>query len=290
MARTNRNIVVAVRDEINGRRALQRALAFACAETDSIHLVHAQRLVDLTRVVDLLQPRRTSADDQQSGADDPWLETLAGEARSQGREVQCISLSGRAGPAVAEYARMVRADLIVVASPREGLVRELFLGSSAIRILRAADCPVLVARNDPVPRYRCALLAIDNDPVATRVIAATGAFLAETTINLAHAYLVPEEYKLRMHGVSEETIADLRLARRGDFEQELQPLTRQLPQAILHFKHGFAPSVILELFNQLKPDIIVIGRHSGSALDEQVMGSVTQFLLYACNTDFLLVP
>ena len=66
-------------------------------------------------------------------------------------------------------------------------------------------------------------------------------------------------------------------------------MTGPLPHAILHVEHGFAPSVIFDLFMQLKPDVIVIGKHSGSALDERVMGSVTQFLLYACNTDFLLV-
>jgi len=286
---SQRKVVVAVRDEINGRIAMRRALAFASAPADTIHLVHVERTVDLSRVVELLKRGWSGVDEQQNTSDESWLEKLASEARADGRQVECVTRSGRAGSAVPEYAREVAADLIVVASPRKGLARELFLGSSAMRILRTANCPVLVARNDPAQPYRRALVAVDTDAAASRVIAAAAAFFSETQIDLAHAYLVPEEHKLRLRGVPEQLINDLRLARRPDIEQDLQPLTSRLPQAVLHLEHGFAPSVILELFHHLKPDIIVVGKHSGSALDEQLMGSVTQFLLYACNTDFLLV-
>lgn len=284
-----RTIVVAVRDEINGRRALRRALTIAHAEAGSLHLVHARRLGKLAEVAEMLQPPWPDADAGQEQAGNDWLAALAAEARAQGHAVECAVLSGTPGTAVAEYAREAGADLIVVASPRAGLAHELFLGSSALRILRSATCPVLVARNDPERPYRCALVAVNNDEVGGRVVATAGALFSEAQIELAHAYLVPEEYKLRMRGVSEEAIADLRRAKRPDVERDLQAFARQLPQATLHVEHGFPMSVLLERFNQMKPDVLVIGKHSGSALDERVMGSVTQFLLYACNTDFLLV-
>ncbi len=289
MNRSPRRIVVAIRDETNGRVAMRRALTLAKQPADAIHLVHVERTVDLSRVVELLKQRGRDSTDEAPRSDEDWLERLAGEARAEGRQVECVIRSGRAGTVVPEYAREVDADLIVVASPRKSLARELFLGSSAMRILRTARCPVLVARNDPAQPYGRALVAVDTDATASRVIAATAAFFSETQIDLAHAYLVPEEYKLRLRGVPEDIISDLRRSRRPDIEQDLQPLASRLPQAVLHLEHGFAPSVILELYHHLKPDIIVVGKHSGSALDEQVMGSVTQFLLYACNTDFLLV-
>lgn len=288
MIEPTRHIVVAVRDVTNGRRALQRALTFARPGKDIIHLVHARRLADLVRVVEWLTPRWIDTDDEDS-ADARWLEALAVEARGNGHLAQWAALSGAPGAAVADYAREVRSDLIVVATPREGLSRELFVGSTALSILRNATCAVLVARNDPAQAYRSALVAIDGNPVAARVIAAAGTYFPDARVDLVHAYRVPEEYKLRMHGTSEEAIADLRSARRPDIERALQPLAGLLPQAVLHVEHGFPPSVLLESFNRLKPDAVVIGKHSGSALDEHIMGSVTQFLLYACNCDFLLV-
>lgn len=283
-----RNIVLAVRDGHNGRRALQRALAFTRAGTDILHLVHAQRVANLVQVAEMLIPRWINTDVEES-ADDRWLEALATEARSLGHLVRSVTLSGAPGAAISRYARENEADLIVVASPREGLTRELFLGSTALGILRKATCPVLVARNDPARAYRSALVAIDGSAVTARILAATGAFFPAARVDLVHAFRVPEEYKLRMRGVSEEAIAELRRERRPDIERALQPFASRLPQAVLNVEHGFPPSVLLESFNRLQPDVLVIGKHSGSALDEHVMGSVTQFLLYACDTDFLLV-
>lgn len=288
MTESERTFVVAVRDGSNGRRALQRAMAFARIGTDQIHLVHVRKLGGLMQVAELLQRRWINTDVEDSG-DDSWLEALATEARGLGYLAQWSMLSGVPGAAISGYARELRADLIVVASPREGLSRELFLGSTSLGILRNATCPVLVARNDAARAYQNALVAIDGSPVAERIMAAVGAFFPEARVDLLHAFLVPEEYKLRMRGVSEEAIAEVRSARRPEIEQALQPLAGLLPGAVLNVEHGFPPSVVLEAFHRLKPDVVVIGKHSGSALDEHVMGSVTQFLLYACNTDFLLV-
>jgi len=289
MSDSSRNIVVAVRDSANGRRALQRALSLARPGKDSIHLVHARRLADLTRVAELLVPRWINADVEDPD-DAAWLEALAVEARNQGHLAQGVELSGTPGTAVANYAREIDAHLVVVASPRETLARKLFLGSTALRILRTASCPVLVARNDPAQIYASALVAIDGTAISRRVLGATGACFPEARVDLAHAYRVPGEHKVRMAGASEQSIADVRSARRRELEHELQALVDELPGAIMHVDHGFPESVILELCNRLKPNVLVIGRHSGSALDEHVIGSVTQFLLYNCDTDFLLVP
>jgi len=283
-----RNVVIAVRDGVNGRRALQRALSLVRIGKDSVDILHARRSFDLGRVAELLQPRWIDADGEES-VDDNWLDALAIEARNQGYTAQSHLLSGAPGTAVSNFARETGADLIVVASPRQGLSRELFLGSTALSILRTATCPVLVARKDPERAYQSALVAIDGAAVSRRVMAATGAFFPQARVDLVHVFRVSEEYKLRMNGASEAAIADLRGARRVEIERALQPLASLLPQAALNVEHGFPTAVILELFNRLRPDLLVIGKHSGDALDEHAMGSVTQFLLYACDTDFLLV-
>jgi nucleotide-binding universal stress UspA family protein len=289
MSDSSRSIVVAVRDSSSGRSALHRALSLARPGKDSIHLVHARRLAELTRVAELLVPRWINADVEEPDGD-AWLEVLAVEARNQGHLAQEVRLSGTPGTAVADYAREAGAHLIVVACPRETLARKLFLGSTALRILRTASCPVLVARNDPAQVYASALVAIDGTSISRRVMAAAGACFPEARFDLAHAYRVPGEHKVRMAGASEHSIAEARSAWRLELQRDLQALVAERPQAIMHVEHGFPETVILELCNRLKPDVLVIGKHSGSALDEHVIGSVTQFLLYTCDTDFLLVP
>lgn len=53
--------------------------------------------------------------------------------------------SGHPPVAVLEFAKEIEADLIVIASHRPGL-RDYFLGSTAARVVRHAECAVLVDR------------------------------------------------------------------------------------------------------------------------------------------------
>jgi len=53
--------------------------------------------------------------------------------------------SGHPPTVILEYAKEIGADLIVIASHRPGL-QDYFLGSTAARVVRHAECPVLVDR------------------------------------------------------------------------------------------------------------------------------------------------
>jgi nucleotide-binding universal stress UspA family protein len=53
--------------------------------------------------------------------------------------------------------------------------------------------------------------------------------------------------------------------------------------------HGFPASSVLEAA-AVDIDLIVVGRHSGSAIEERLLGSVTRNVLYHANCDVLLVP
>ncbi len=61
----------------------------------------------------------------------------------KGVEVDVIR--GYPGPAIVDYAREMDIDLIVIASHRPGL-QDYFLGSTAARVVRHADCSVHVLR------------------------------------------------------------------------------------------------------------------------------------------------
>lgn len=68
------------------------------------------------------------------------LTALADEAGAESE-----LLSGHPPTAILEYAKEMGADLIVIASHRPGL-EDYFLGSTAARVVRHADCSVLVDR------------------------------------------------------------------------------------------------------------------------------------------------
>jgi nucleotide-binding universal stress UspA family protein len=55
-------------------------------------------------------------------------------------------------------------------------------------------------------------------------------------------------------------------------------------------EQGFAASAILEIVHNLRPDVLLLSQHRGSLLEQRTIGSVTQFLLYNCPCDLILVP
>jgi len=73
------------------------------------------------------------------------LEKLTEIAGKEGVNSDVKIRSGHPANEILEAARIHKADLIIVASHRPGL-SDYFLGSTAARIVRHAQCPVLVDR------------------------------------------------------------------------------------------------------------------------------------------------
>lgn len=72
------------------------------------------------------------------------LERMKGEL-GEGTDVATEVIDGHAGRAIVEYAEDKGADLIIIASHRPGL-QDYFLGSTAARVVRHAQCCVHVLR------------------------------------------------------------------------------------------------------------------------------------------------
>jgi nucleotide-binding universal stress UspA family protein len=71
------------------------------------------------------------------------LKDVAGDAA----DIECMVTSGKAGVRIAEVAREIKADLIIVGAHNPGAV-DYFLGSTAARVARRAPCSVYILRTD----------------------------------------------------------------------------------------------------------------------------------------------
>ena len=54
--------------------------------------------------------------------------------------------------------------------------------------------------------------------------------------------------------------------------------------------HGYPAAVVIREAERSAADLIVIGKHGGTTLDERLLGSVTQNVLYQAGRNVLLVP
>jgi len=94
-----------------------------------------------------------------------WLEEVAREPDTDPTlNVEIVLLTGEPAEPIDAYAQNIRAAAIIVAAFRDGAVREIFIGSTSLRILRHAPFPVVVTRHGPVREYRKVVATVDFDP------------------------------------------------------------------------------------------------------------------------------
>jgi len=111
-----------------------------------LHVVHV--VEDVTRSVAGILESPLSFSHAQADAEDSAHE-LANhvlsddDRRTLGAEITVISRAD-AAPAIVDFARETRSDVIVMGTHGRGKIARLLVGSVAERVVRTAPCPVLV--------------------------------------------------------------------------------------------------------------------------------------------------
>ncbi len=282
--------IVAVRDEASSGPALARAMLMAVAG-DRVVIAHARRQSLLGLLAAGAQRGSLPEDSVATLVGDDWLDDVRQRFEApEGVVVESALLDGEPALALCALASRLGAAAIVAAPARAGVLREMIIGSTLLRVLRHAPCPVVVARHAEAGRWRSATAAVTADPTGERVIDAAHALLPDATLTLLHAWQVPDEGRLRVRGMAQAGIDSVRAYVRNNAEAALAPLRARAGDATLELHHGHASTVILEWGMQQRPDLLLIAAHRGAHSEERVLGSVTQFVLYNWPGDLLLVP
>ncbi len=140
--RTLRRIGVALEHDRADAEILNRALGLAQTQGAASELV-------LLHVVDTPMTRVLGPEiaDQETGADERYLDGLVESLRGRGYAARAVLLYGPdpAGELVA-HLRRDPVDLLVVGSHGHGMVRDLLLGQTVDRVRHRLDVPMLIAR------------------------------------------------------------------------------------------------------------------------------------------------
>lgn len=187
------------------------------------------------------------------------------------------------------------ARLVVVGEHAQGWLREAFIGGTALQVLHRARIPVLLARTPLPPALRHILVAADFSDNALRAVAVAGELFPSAALTILHAYSLSTIDRMRLDGESEERMAAFRKQREQTVEESMVAFRKALdpsPAREIDWRaeSGHPVTVILEETQRNPPDILVLGKHRGSALEERLLGSVTQNLLYRAGSSILLVP
>jgi nucleotide-binding universal stress UspA family protein len=276
------------------RHALERAAQLAAthpgAQLTLTHVISASMLARLRSVM------RDEAPAMEARVADETQQALTELAARLSTQYACpvnTRLSqGSALDAITDLADELQSDLLVMGARGAHFVREFLLGSTTERVLRKTRRPVLAVKQRPQGAYRRVLVPVDFSAHAVAAAQTAHRWLPDAEIILLHAFEVDIEGTLRFASIAEEQIHEYRARAREDaldamaqFVDQLSIPAGQLTRLVVH---GAPTLRILEHEQSLDVDLIVMGKHGQSTLEELLLGSVTKHVLAYCSSDVLV--
>jgi nucleotide-binding universal stress UspA family protein len=214
-------------------------------------------------------------------------------AQRHGTRVRGETRTGRAASEIAAFGREQDAQLLVVGEHGVDWIGDTVVGGTALKVLKRAELPVLLARRPASADFSRILLATDFSDNAMRAAKLSLRWFPHARQQLVHAYYVAFEGRMRLAGAVHEDIERYRgdEASRAErkIQEQLNALQAESSVGKLLVRGAPAP-VLIEQAERLGADLIVIGKHGGAVLDEMLLGSVTQNVLYHAGCNVLLVP
>lgn len=268
-------------------RAAQLAAAHPGAQLTLAHVVSASMLARLRGVMHDEAPAmeaRLAEEAQQA------LAELAARLNTQ---YACpIDTRLAQGVALDAIADELQANLLVMGARGAHFVREFLLGSTTERVLCKTRRPVLAVKHRPQGAYRRVLVPVDFSAHAVAAAQAAHRWLPDADIILLHAFEVDIESTLRFASIAEEKIHEYRVRAREEALDSMTQFVDQLSipagQLTRHVVHGAPTLRILEHEQSLDVDLIAMGKHGQSTLEELLLGSVTKHVLAYCSSDVLV--
>ncbi len=286
-----KSVLAAIDSPASARHAVRRAALLAAQSGAPLTLLH---VVSRSLLADLQGLFRSAAQAQKA---------LQENAKRM-LEEQAEDLVKRAGSSKLQVRTRVRvgnvqdelltacaaSGLLVLGVQGDRMLRDLFLGSTAERLLRHAPIPVLVVRRPPHAPYRKVLVPADFSPASTAAFDLVERFAADATVTVVHAFDTPFEGKLRLAGVP---AANIRAHRARAHREALDKLAALDTGTELRYRPAIVARdhpvrLILETEKSRKADLIVIGRQGQSRVQELVLGSVTRRVLSMAKCDVLV--
>lgn len=233
---------------------------------------------------------------------------LADETRSlakslpQGVIIEATVKIGAAAKEIAARAKSTKAELVVMGRGGGRALRDVFLGSTAERVIRRSLLPVLVVRLAPHAPYRRPALALELDQTTHDIVALMLRVIPppRPRVALIHALEAPYQ-DLVYPSLSDEEEEDRREEATERASRRLAKLlTASLTRANVHpgdaptWKHHLRPGsarlVIEKVVKKAETDLLVLGTHGYTGIAHVFLGTVAGDVLREVACDVLVVP
>ncbi len=202
-------------------------------------------------------------------------------------------VTGKPSVEIIQRAREEAADLIVAGAHGANVVADLFLRTTAGKIVRKGDRPVLVVKRTTRGPYRRVLVPVDFSHNSRQALELALRLAPGAEFHVLHAYQGLERQLWR---------TDVRPSKIMRYRQQLAKKTRQEMDGFLSnvdcggkrisrgIWYGQAPHMITLVAQRLEADLVVVGTAGRTGLRYILLGSVAEHVMREVSSDVLVVP
>jgi nucleotide-binding universal stress UspA family protein len=234
-----------------------------------------------------------------------YLRGIQARLRDGGtRLASAVTLTGKAGPALAQYVREMGIDLVVMSTHGRGGIRRAWLGSVADHLMRTLEVPVLLVRpseSEPGPARPAAsgriLVPLDGSPLAERALGPAIALARVWDGELALLQVVrpvmlsaDPALPLPLPSAFDEDLTTMRRTGAQDYIDDIvEELHEQGVRATGVAALGwYAADSILEAGRPERVAAIVIATHGRGGLRRLALGSVADKVIRGADVPVLV--
>lgn len=256
--------------------AARRAAAIAESAGARLALYHAQRTGDAEKSRERL---RLAASRLRAGS---------------ALDVETHLGYGPAAAAIAAFARVTRADLVVVGNRNPGFLADLLGLNTADRLRRRGVGPVLAVTRPARRRYERVVVASDLTPRAAEALRSARRLFAGAELHVLHASPPLYEGTLHFTGVSDDLVDAYRRQARFIGERRLEHFMAKsrAPRGVRVAARFGEPAVaIREYVREVGADVVVVSpgkswlaRTVGSSISEQLLADAPCDVLLAVSS------
>jgi len=186
-------------------------------------------------------------------------------------------------------AQLQRAGLIVLGEPGRYRYADLFIGTTADRVVRTSPIPVLVVKGATEGPYRRLLVPLDLSEGAMHALATSLAIAPNAEVRIVHAWRPPLAALAQRHALpeairkeNEEIRASIERVAKGavaDSATQGRVLNVDMiennPYSVLRSESGW-------------PDLLAMGTHARSRLATDAIGRLARHMLAEASCDVLV--
>lgn len=281
-----KQILVATDFSARSDRAIRRATLLAKRYGATVTLLHA---------IDDDQPKRIVQAEREAAS-----ALLDEQARSlqdiDGLVCKVRIVLGDPFEGITKAVEEIAPDLLVMGPHRRQALKDVFVGTTAERTIRASRKPVLMANGVPAGFYSHALVATDLSACSANAVRTvlTFSLQKETSVSVVHVFEAPGSGHMARASMTDAQIKDYVADEKDRAAAELRIFLRDANFSPMHqlvkLNETSIVTTIHEVAQEIAADLIVVGTHGRTGITKLLLGSVAEEVLRSATSDVLAVP